>query len=947
MFRFLVLLPLFLCTAILTAQVTCDPVFPNVDDDVTITFNAAQGNAALAGFAGPVYAHMGVITDQSTSPSDWKHVTTTWGIADAVGLMTYEAPNIWKKSFNIRTFFNIPQNETVLQMAFVFRNTSGSIVGRAAGNADMYYDVYPANVPLQTLFVQPVPSLVQTGVGQNIPVQATASTPASLKLLDNGAQVTTANGLNLQTSITAAAGLHRIDFIATTATATDTSTFHYFVPGTTITQNPPGGSEWGITRLSNTSLRLVLYAPNKSHVYAIGDFSDWLPNPAYQMKRGTDNATWWIELTNLPANETLRFQYLVDGSLRIADPFSTLVLDPANDQYIPLSTYPDLPPYPTGETSGLVTAVPPAAPPFEWQATSYARPKKTDLVVYELLLRDFLAAHDYNTLVDTLDYLERLGVTAIELMPINEFDGNISWGYNDAFHMALDKYYGTADDLKYLVDECHKRNIAVILDVVYNHITGASPLAQLYWNSNTNQPAANNPWLNVTPKHDFNVFNDMNHESQATKGYVKNCLEYWIKEFKIDGYRFDLSKGFTQTNTLGNTGAWGQYDASRVAILKDYADFIWDIDPSFYVILEHFADNTEEKELANYGMMVWGKMWENYKNIGLGFNTYVQNTTLDWVSHKARGWNDPHLIGYMESHDEDRLGFELKTYGNGTVPGYDVKSISVGMRRLEMLNNLLYTVPGPKMLWQFGEVGYDYTINYCENGSVSNDCRTSPKPIRWDYYNQPNRRRLYDVTAALLQLRKNLEVFETADYTVHTGGGAIRQNRLHDPVTGQRALVLANVNTADAAVNVDFPASGWWYEYYTGDSLQAVTGTPQAFTFAPGEYRIYLNQYVALPPGLNPTPVREAFAAVSDVTLFPNPASETSTLAFVLEEKTDLQLEVFDINGRRVSAFQTGELSAGEHQMTIPTVNFAPGFYFVRLSDAEGRGSKTVKLIRS
>ena len=117
------------------AQVTCDPVFPAATDNVTIYFNAAQGNAALAGFAGPVYAHMGVITDQSTSPSDWKHVVTTWGTADAVGQMTFVAPNLWKKTFTINTFFNIPANETVLKLAFVFRNQSGSIVGRAAGDA--------------------------------------------------------------------------------------------------------------------------------------------------------------------------------------------------------------------------------------------------------------------------------------------------------------------------------------------------------------------------------------------------------------------------------------------------------------------------------------------------------------------------------------------------------------------------------------------------------------------------------------------------------------------------------------------------------------------------------------------------------------------------------------------------------------------------------------------
>ncbi|WP_243664309.1 alpha-amylase family glycosyl hydrolase [Rhodothermus marinus] len=92
--------------------------------------------------------------------------------------------------------------------------------------------------------------------------------------------------------------------------------------------------------------------------------------------------------------------------------------------------------------------------------TDFERPPAHELVIYELLIRDFVARHDYATLIDTLDYLERLGVNAIELMPVAEFDGNISWGYNPAFHLALDKYYGPADDLKRFVDECHRRGIA-------------------------------------------------------------------------------------------------------------------------------------------------------------------------------------------------------------------------------------------------------------------------------------------------------------------------------------------------------------------------------------------------------------------------------------------------------------------------------------------------------
>ena len=82
--------------------------------------------------------------------------------------------------------------------------------------------------------------------------------------------------------------------------------------------------------------------------------------------------------------------------------------------------------------------------------TGYVRPEKDELIIYELLIRDFLNMHDYSTLVDTLSYLARLGVTAIELMPVNEFEGNKSWGYNPSFHMALDKYYGPAEDFKAL-----------------------------------------------------------------------------------------------------------------------------------------------------------------------------------------------------------------------------------------------------------------------------------------------------------------------------------------------------------------------------------------------------------------------------------------------------------------------------------------------------------------
>jgi len=122
-----------------------------------------------------------------------------------------------------------------------------------------------------------------------------------------------------------------------------------------------------------------------------------------------------------------------------------------------------------------------------------------------LLVRDFVAAQNWQTVKDSVAYLKKLGVNAIEVMPFNEFEGNNSWGYNPDFYFAPDKAYGTETALKEFIDECHLQGIAVIMDMVMNHAFGSSPTVQMYWNSALNRPAANNPWHNGVAKHPFNV----------------------------------------------------------------------------------------------------------------------------------------------------------------------------------------------------------------------------------------------------------------------------------------------------------------------------------------------------------------------------------------------------------------------------------------------------------
>merc|ERR1711974_264125 len=99
-----------------------------------------------------------------------------------------------------------------------------------------------------------------------------------------------------------------------------------------------------------------------------------------------------------------------------------------------------------------------------------------------VLVRDFDANRNYQDLIDRLDYFKNLNVNAIQIMPVMEYEGNESWGYNTSFHMALDKYYATENKFKEFIDICHQNGIAVILDVALNHAFGRNPMQRMWMN---------------------------------------------------------------------------------------------------------------------------------------------------------------------------------------------------------------------------------------------------------------------------------------------------------------------------------------------------------------------------------------------------------------------------------------------------------------------------------
>ncbi len=906
-----------------------DPAFPTANEPVTVYFNAAEGTGGLAGCNCDVYLHAGLITSNSASPSDWKYVFTQWGVANADWKMTPVPgqPDVYSYAVSpsIRARYNVTNpSEQILQMAFVFRNANGSLEGKDVGGTDIFHDVYPDNLALSAVIQSPSSTALFTNLGAVIPFQGIASQSADLRLYDNGVLIAESAGTQLNFAIpVSTGGVHLVEFQADNGTETASATFTYVVPAGVVTQALPPGADLGINYRSDTSVLFALYAPDKGNVFLLGDFNDWQFLDEYQLKRTPDGNTWWTEVSGLIPGQYYAFQYVVDGSIRIGDPYSELILDPANDGWIPEENFPDMPAYPLGKTSGIVSLFRTAAPDYPWTVPDFQRPPQQQLVIYEMLMRDFLHTRSYQTLVDTLDYLQRLGITAVEFMPVNEFDGNQSWGYNPTYHYALDKAYGTPEAFQAVVDACHARGMAVIVDVVFNHAHERNPLCMLYWDEANFRPAPDNPWLNPSPTHDFNVFFDFNHESPATRKYVAKTLRHWLTRYKVDGFRFDLSKGLTQ-NTNGPWDA-GAYDAARIAILKEYADSIWAVSPDAYVTLEHFAANNEEKELTDYGMMTWSGFGPHNQYIEAAMG-YPSN--LSGISHKSRGWSNPHLIGYIESHDEERLVYKCLQYGNAS-GSYDTRNLYTALDRTELANVFFYTVPGPKMLWQFGELGYDYSINWCTNGTV-NGCRLDPKPIRWDYRGNPERLAVYEVIRSLLHLRNNYPTFHTNNFVMNVSGF---QKTIHLNHPEMNAVVLGNFGMQEASVTPNFQHTGEWYEYFTGQSLSVGT-TNAPLPLAAGEYRLYTDQPVTPPTPY--TGAAETRAMDGEWSVFPNPsANGAASVGFSLPKEASVRVLVLDTRGRTVRVLPPASLAPGTHRLELGAA-LPAGMYFVWL-EVDGR----------
>lgn len=908
----------------------------NETDQITLSVPGTQIDESAWGISNNAVYIWSWSLDTNYSNSQDCPTNGTWNNSDDANKLNYDqTTDTYSLTFIPTTFFN---RTGIGRFGFLLKDKTGS----HQTTPDIFVNVGVLNLSLTNPAAN---SLTSVPAGNSINITASTNVSATFQLKANGtlvnSTVTPSTSYSYNYTVTADASM---ELVATdTGSNSKSVVFTLQVPRNVVSEAIPGWIKPGINYnpTDNTKVGLALYAPFKNFVHVIGSFNNWIVDDNYLMKRDTTNPDlYWIELSGLTPQQLYTFQYRTNDLKKVADPFSPQILSSYDDQWISASTYPNLPAFPAGQDFE-VSMFKTGQTPYNWQVTNFQRPAKEDLVVYELLLRDFTQEKNWQSLINKITYLKGLNINAVELLPIMEFEGNLSWGYNTSFHYALDKAYGTPEKFKEFVDICHQNGIAVILDIAFNHATGRSPLVRL-WNIDPDGDgyggvAANNPYFNQVPKHSYNVFNDFNHTSTATRYYVERCLQQWLSEYHIDGFRWDLTKGFTQSCSENDEACTNAYQQDRVDILKYYADKQWAIDPNSYMIFEHLGTDAEEQQWANYriaegkGVMLWNKQTDPYNQNTMG---YKENSNYDRMNHALHGFTNMSGIGYGESHDEERLMYKNLAYGavNGS---YDVKNLGTALDRMKTFGATFFTIPGPKMIWQFGELGYDFSINRCPDGSINSGCRTDEKPVAFvlGYDADTARKAVYDTWAQIINIRNTYPVFKSKTYSVESNNlvndpdGLITRIYVYDnSITNgvKNVVVLANYNTSARDVVPYFPYTGQW-QNLINNAVSNITSTTAPITLQPGEFRIFGNYAGSL------SVADENAANRLSVQIADNPVKD-GFVQFIYHKARNGAIEIYDMGGRKMDSIKL-EKEDGAYELKV---SYPPGTYLVHLRADNG-----------
>ncbi|MBI2534849.1 MAG: malto-oligosyltrehalose trehalohydrolase, partial [Deltaproteobacteria bacterium] len=228
-------------------------------------------------------------------------------------------------------------------------------------------------------------------------------------------------------------------------------------------------------------------------------------------------------------------------------------------------------------------------PHFAWQDGDWVGPALHEYVIYELHVGTFTEEGTFEAAIEHLDYLKQLGITAVELMPVAQFPGSRNWGYDGVYPFAVQNSYGGPDSLKGFVNACHKRGLAVILDVVYNHLAPEGNYLSEFGPYFTERHKTSwGPALNL----------DGPHSNEVRSFFIESAL-HWITEFHIDALRLDAVHAIL--------------DHSPVTFLEQLGDEVHEtakcLNREVYLLAESAANDARlvrSRQLGGYGLdAVW------------------------------------------------------------------------------------------------------------------------------------------------------------------------------------------------------------------------------------------------------------------------------------------------------------------------------------------------------
>ncbi len=687
----------------------------------------------------------------------------------------------------------------------------------------------------------------------------------------------------------------------------------FVLPEVTVEPAPAGVTD-GVNINGNT-VTLTLYAPYKNFVAIKGSW-----NPEFQngeLMKLSGDTLWWYQ-TELDNGE-YEYQYNVDGEKIIADPWSKDVTwtDPSGQ-------------WESGFYEHAKTVFSVGADPYVWNDDGFVRPTQSEVIVYELHVGDFASDGDiHGTFQDVINKLEEgyfndLGINTIELLPVNEFEGGYSWGYNPTFYMAPESVYGTPNQLKELVDLAHQNGIAVLMDVVFNHMWGSAPLFLLY------QPLGSFDYEDHDYDHCPYFHNQESqwgyklehwHESNGRPyrawKYVSETLLTWINDYHIDGFRFDHTAGM----------GWGG-DSNGASY---YADMLDDIDPSLILIAEEdnaYQINSTDFD-ACWDFTYFHVMFDNLME--LSSNMYNVQGQLQWWTQSYNEHTGP--VNYVESHDEPRIIYEATHYQGMTSTEAGLKS--------KLGAATLLTGTGTPMLYhgqEFGQNGYSRD----PSGYII------PQPLQWGNLDNSFGSNLFSYYKRLIWLRNNWEVIRGPNLEIiylNNTQDVIGMKR-EDSSLGQTVYTIMNFSSSDQTIeDMPFPYAGTWYEYTEDTQLVTESGSYSNYNIPASTARIYTNykNWEDLSTQESEHPIPTEFSLKQN---YPNPFNPVTTLEYSITKLGDVSLTIFDLNGRLVEILVNETVSPGNYTVKWDASNHASGVYFAKIMQSNQTQIKKMMLIK-